>query len=125
MKKRILVIDDDVQFRAMIVEMLERKDYTVYAAGDGEEGLHIWQELKPDLVITDIIMPNREGIETIIELKRKDKEVKIIAISGGGRIDAKDNLHSAKLLGATLTLTKPFDNTKLIEAVQQLIGTSN
>ncbi|MBN1651013.1 MAG: response regulator [Bacteroidales bacterium] len=125
MKKRILVIDDDVQFRTMIVEMLERKNYTVYAAGDGEEGLRIWEELEPDMVITDIIMPNREGIETIMELKRKNKDVKIIAISGGGRIDAKDNLHSAKLLGATITLTKPFESDKLIDSVQQLIGFSN
>ncbi len=124
MKKRILVIDDDVQFRTMIVEMLERKNYTVYAAGDGEEGLRIWEELEPDLVITDIIMPNREGIETIMELKRKNKNVKIIAISGGGRIDAKDNLHSAKLLGATITLTKPFESDVLIDSVQQLIGYS-
>ena len=122
MKKRILVIDDDIQFRTMIVEMLERKDFTVFSASDGEKGLQIWQELKPDLVITDIIMPNKEGIETIIDLKRKDKSVKIIAISGGGRINAKDNLHSAKLLGASLTLAKPFDNSQLMEAIYQLIG---
>ncbi|MCD6090614.1 MAG: response regulator [Bacteroidales bacterium] len=122
MKKRILVIDDDIQFRTMIVEMLERKDFTVFSASDGEKGLQIWQELKPNLVITDIIMPNKEGIETIIDLKRKDKSVKIIAISGGGRINAKDNLHSAKLLGASLTLAKPFDNSQLMEAIYQLIG---
>jgi DNA-binding response OmpR family regulator len=106
----------------MIVEMLERKDYEVFAAGDGEEGIKIWHDLTPDLVITDIIMPNKEGIGTILELKRKNKEVKIIAISGGGRINAKDNLQSAKLLGASLTLAKPFENSELLNAVKELLG---
>ncbi len=122
MQKKILVIDDDAQFRAMIVEMLERKEYTVFAAEDGEEGIKIWQDLSPDMVITDIIMPNKEGIETILELKRKNKDVKIIAISGGGRTNAQDNLRSAKYLGASLTLAKPFESTELLDAVQKLIG---
>ncbi len=120
--KTILVIDDDVQFRTMMVEMLERKQFVVYAAADGEEGIRIWQDLQPDLVITDIIMPNKEGIETILSLKRKNKDAKIIAISGGGRTNAQDNLRSAKLLGASLTLSKPFDNGELIRAVQELLG---
>ena len=122
MQKKILVIDDDVQFRTMLVEMLERKQYTVFEASDGEEGLQIWLSQNPELVITDIIMPNKEGIETILELKRKNKDVKIIAISGGGRTNAKDNLRSAKLLGASLTLSKPFESSELIDAVQLLIG---
>jgi len=67
MQKKIVVIDDDVQFRTMIIEMLERQDYEVFAASDGEEGLKVWQNVNPDLVITDIIMPNKEGIETILE----------------------------------------------------------
>jgi CheY-like chemotaxis protein len=121
MKKTILVIDDDDQFRTMVVEMLERKDFKVYAASDGDEGLKIWKELNPDLVVTDIIMPNKEGIETILELKRRNKNVKIIAISGGGRTNAKDNLRSAQLLGATATLAKPFESSKLIDLVTQLI----
>lgn len=121
MQKKIVVIDDDVQFRTMIIEMLERKDYEVFAASDGEEGLKVWQNVNPDLVITDIIMPNKEGIETILELKRKNKDVKIIAISGGGRTNAQDNLQSAKLLGASLTFSKPFESAELLNAVQQLI----
>ena len=122
MQKKILVIDDDFQFRTMVVEMLERKKYLVFAAEDGEEGIRIWKDLNPDLVITDIIMPNKEGIETILTLKRINKDVKIIAISGGGRTNAQDNLRSAKLLGASLTIAKPFENTELIAAVQELIG---
>jgi DNA-binding response OmpR family regulator len=121
MQKKILVIDDDNQFRTMLVEMLERKQFTVFAAADGEEGLNIWQNLNPDLVITDIIMPNKEGIETILELKRKNKQVKIIAISGGGRTNAQDNLRSAKLLGASLTLSKPFESDELLAAVRSLL----
>lgn len=122
MKKKILVIDDDDQFRMMMVEMLERKQFEVFAAADGEEGIQIWQNVNPDLVITDIIMPNKEGIETILELKRFNKAVKIIAISGGGRTNAKDNLRSAKLLGASLTLAKPFESSELLKAVIELIG---
>ena len=121
MKKKILVIDDDVQFRTMMVEMLERKQFEVFAAADGEEGINIWQDVKPDLVITDIIMPNKEGIETILELNRKNKNVKIIAISGGGRTNAQDNLRSAKLLGASLTIAKPFESSELLDAVQKLL----
>jgi DNA-binding response OmpR family regulator len=122
MEKKILVIDDDDQFRMMIVEMLGRKQFDVYDASDGEEGIKIWQSIKPDLVITDIIMPNKEGIETILELRRVNKEIKIIAISGGGRTNAKDNLRSAKLLGASLTLAKPFESSELLTAVNELIG---
>lgn len=122
MQKKILVIDDDDQFRMMMVEMLERKQFEVFAAADGEEGIQIWQNVNPDLVITDIIMPNKEGIETILELKRFNKAVKIIAISGGGRTNAKDNLRSAKLLGASLTLAKPFESSELLKAVIELIG---
>ncbi len=122
MEKKILVIDDDDQFRMMIVEMLERKQYKVFAASDGEEGIKIWQNAKPDLVVTDIIMPNKEGIETILELRRLNKAVKIIAISGGGRTNANDNLRSAKLLGASLTLAKPFESAELLDAVEDLIG---
>ncbi|HAG16545.1 MAG TPA: response regulator [Bacteroidales bacterium] len=122
MNKKIVVIDDDAQFRMMMVEMLERKGYEVYAAADGEEGIQLWESLSPDLVITDIIMPNKEGIETILELKRKNKAVKIIAISGGGRTNAQDNLRSAKLLGASLTLAKPFESAELMAAVVKLIG---
>lgn len=121
MQKKILVIDDDDQFRTMMVEMLERKQFEVFSAADGEEGVNIWKNVKPDLVITDIIMPNKEGIETILELKRMNKEVKIIAISGGGRTNAKDNLRSAKLLGASLTIAKPFESAELIDAVQKLM----
>lgn len=125
MQKKILVIDDDLLFRSMLVEMLERKEYLVYAAEDGEQGVNIWKEVQPDIVITDIIMPNKEGIETILEMKRQNKSVKIIAISGGGRTNAQDNLRSAKLLGASLTLSKPFDSGDLLTAVQTLLAQDN
>lgn len=122
MQKKILVIDDDQLFRTMLVEMLERKNYQVLSAGDGIEGITIWQSLNPDLVITDIIMPNKEGIGTIMEMKKKNKDVKIIAISGGGRTNAQDNLLSAKLLGASIVISKPFESSELISAVRILIG---
>lgn len=121
MKNKILVIEDDPQFREMLIEMLERKEYDVFSASDGEEGIEIWKSVNPDVVITDIIMPNKEGIETILDLKRRNKEVKIIAISGGGRTNAQDNLRSAKLLGASLVIAKPFESSQLIGAVEELL----
>lgn len=121
MKNKILIIEDDPQFREMLIEMLERKEYEVFSASDGEEGIEIWKSINPDIVITDIIMPNKEGIETILDLKRRNKEVKIIAISGGGRTNAQDNLRSAKLLGASITIAKPFESSQLIGAVEELL----
>jgi CheY-like chemotaxis protein len=89
----ILIIDDDNQFRAMLREMLERTGYEFLEASDGKEGLKLYRE-NP----TDLIMPEKEGIETIIELRRDFPDVKIIAISGGGQIDAEQYLSRLKSL---------------------------
>jgi len=119
--KRILIIDDDVQFRQMLLQTLERAGYEVVEAADGNEGIKLFRESPTDLVITDIIMPKKEGIETIIELKREFTDVKIIAISGGGRLEAKGYLKSAKNLKVARTFEKPFDREELLEAIQELL----
>jgi len=93
----------------------------VLEAADGIEGLEIYRQEPTDLVITDLIMPEKEGIETIIELKRDFPEVKIIAMSGGGRIEPESYLNIAQKLGALQTLTKPFDRKELLEAVHNLL----
>ena len=120
--KRILVIDDDVQFRQMLRQALERHGYEVVEAQNGREGLKLYIQTPIDLVITDIIMPEKEGVETIIEFKRDFPDVKIIAISGGSRrLDAGDCLYYVESLGLPHTFIKPFDHEKLLEAVKELL----
>lgn len=117
----ILIIDDDDQFRAMLYEMLERSGYEVTEASDGKEGIKFYRENPTDLIITDLIMPEKEGIETIQELKQDFSDVKIIAISGGGRVGPEDYLQLAKMLGAQRTLTKPVDRDELLKVVEELL----
>ncbi len=119
--KRILVIDDDVQVRQMLKQTLEREGYEVVDAADGAKGIRLYRDEPTDLVITDIIMPEKEGIETIIELKRDFPDVKIIAISGGGRVDPGHYLEIASRCGVDRTFSKPLDRVELLEAIQQLL----
>lgn len=120
--KHILIIDDDDQMRVMLREMLEREGYKVVEALNGKEGLKRFQAEPADLIITDLIMPEKEGIETIMELKRDSPDVNIVAISGGGRIGPGDLLHMAEKLGAQYTFSKPIARKKLLSAVKDLIG---
>ncbi|NOR87197.1 MAG: response regulator [Bacteroidales bacterium] len=120
MKKKILLIDDDPHFREMFAELLKRNDYEVIEASDGRYALELYNDHRPQLVITDIIMPEKEGIETILDLKKKYADIKIIAISGGGRTNAMDNLRSARLLGADFSFEKPFENKEILEAISGL-----
>ena len=118
---RILIIDDDPQILNMLRQTLEREGYEVIDASDGKEGLKLYQENPTDLIITDLIMPEKEGIETIMELRRDFPDVKIIAITGGGRIDPKQYLSMAKSFGAQYTFTKPVERKKLLKAVKELL----
>jgi len=101
--------------------MLEREGYEILEAPDGAEGIKIYREEPTDIVITDILMEGKEGIETIRELKKDFPDVKIIAISGGGRIEPESYLNMAQKFGALQTLTKPFDRKELLEAVRKLL----
>ena len=107
---KILVIDDDNAVRQVVCDSLTECGYQIECARDGEEGLDIVNHsYNPDIVICDIIMPRKEGIETIIELKRSLPGVKVIAISGGGRTKAGDFLQLAEKLGANASVEKPID----------------
>ena len=119
---RILVIDDEPQVRAMLQQMLEREGYKVVEAEEGGVGIKLYQEHPPDLVITDILMPGKEGIETILALRKAYPGVKIIAISGGGRMGKLDVLPIAKSFGAVRTLAKPFEREELLEAVRAVLA---
>ena len=118
---RILLIDDDEQVLDMLYESLTREGYDVLRASNGEQGLRLYRQEPVDLIITDIIMPEKEGIETIIELRQDFPDVKIIAMSGGGRIGTKDYLHLAKIFGVQRTFTKPVAREELLIAIKELL----
>ncbi len=119
--ERILIIDDEQQIRSMLRLMLERDGYEVVEAPDGIEGIKAYREKPADLVITDLIMPNKDGIGMIIELQKEFPDVKIIAMSGGGLNKPEGYLKGAKKLGAACTLTKPIDREKMLRAVKNTI----
>ena len=118
---RIIVIDDDVQIRVLLKEILEQEGYDVVDAPDGLEGVRLYRENPADLVITDIIMPEKEGLEIIRELRTDFPEVKIMAMSGGGRIGPEPYLQIAERLGAKSILTKPIERDELIGAVREAL----
>jgi DNA-binding response OmpR family regulator len=118
---QILIIDDDTQVRLLLRKLLDHEGYEVREASNGKAGMKLNRENPADLVITDLIMPEKEGLETIMELRKKFPEVKIIAISGGGRNGPEDYLPMAKELGAQLTFTKPFELKEMLAAVQKLL----
>lgn len=119
---KILVIDDEPHILLMVKKMLERAGYEVDLASNGSEGLRLFDGIDPDLVITDIIMPEKEGLETIREMKRRNKDLKIIAMSGGGKISADNYLETAKIFGAARLIEKPFSQTTLMSYVEELLG---
>jgi CheY-like chemotaxis protein len=119
---RILLIDDDHAVRTMLSLTLAHFGHTVIEAGNGREGLDLFKHANADLVITDIVMPEKEGLEVLIELREKHgPPVKVIAMSGGGRQKATDYLRLAKLMGAAKVLAKPFSNEALIAAINELL----
>ena len=117
----ILIIDDESEVRYAIRAVLEDIGHTVQEAGTGTEGLERFQEGKYDLVICDIIMPDKEGIETIVEIRQIEPDQRIVAISGGGRIKKEDYLAVAAAVGATHTISKPFDAETLTEMVTRIL----
>ena len=117
----VLVIDDDKQIRLLIRRILENEGHTVHEAADGKNGILLLQQNSIDLVITDIIMPEKEGLETIIDIRHDFPKMKILAISGGGKTGLPDFLPAAKKFGAHKTLPKPFGKQELLEAVNDLL----
>jgi CheY-like chemotaxis protein len=126
MMKKILVIEDDDLVLRLLKKMLGIEGYTIECASNGKEGVEKFRENPADLVITDLIMPEQDGIETIIQLKETAPDLKIIAISGGGqlgpgKVDARDYLDIAKSFGAFCILPKPIDRKELIKTVKQAL----
>jgi len=119
---RILIIDDDAVTRDILIEILEMEGYQVANADNGKAGLKIHKENPVDLIITDIIMPEMEGLETIRELRKISPKVKIIAISGGGRLGPNGYLTMAEKMGANLTFDKPLNPEKIVTEVAKLLS---
>jgi CheY-like chemotaxis protein len=120
---RILLIDDNAELLRSTSAVLRALKHDVATAGNGDEALKRTDLDSFQLVITDILMPEKEGFETIMTLRRLLPELKIIAVSGGGYIDAKQYLESAQMLGAHLTLEKPFSGLELSLAIDKVLGT--
>jgi len=119
---KILIIDDEPYILLMLKKMLEKAGYEVDLASNGQEGMELFEKNKVDLVITDIIMPDKEGLEIILEMKKIRPDLKIIAISGGGRISPESYLECASHFGASRIFQKPFKQKELVAAVNELVA---
>lgn len=125
---RVLVVDDESMLRGVLRKMLERLGHEVFEAADGVLGAEAYAELRTDIVITDIVMPNKDGIRLIIELKEAFPDVRLIAMSGGARTSERDFLEVAKQYGVRQVLHKPFTRAELdaaLIAVQSDVGGAN
>lgn len=120
--KRILVIDDEPMLCDLYKTALNGAGYQVYVASNGAEGIRMFRQEPCDLVITDIFMPEKEGIETIMELKTEFAGVRIIAISGGGAMKRQMTLNMAKDLGADRIMEKPIKIRNLIDTVADVLA---
>jgi DNA-binding response OmpR family regulator len=120
----ILVIDDDIDLCLIIREVLQAEGYGVSVATDGAQGIALQRSQPASLVITDIFMPNKEGIETIRDFRKEFPGVPIIAISGGGRLRRQGSLFTAQELGAAVILRKPFEMSDLLRSVVNVLDGS-
>lgn len=127
---RVIVIDDEEDIRIVLKEVLTRAGFDVEVASNGEDGLDMLREKNADLVIADIIMPGKDGVATVYDIRMEFPNIKIIVISGGGNVSPSEYepaaiktsayLASATEVGADMTLTKPFDRKEIVNAVKQL-----
>jgi Response regulator containing CheY-like receiver domain and AraC-type DNA-binding domain len=117
----ILVVEDEEMVRITLERVLAVENHEVSTASNGNEAIALAKEKPFDLVITDLIMPEKQGIETIVELRRDNPDLKIIAISGVGRSHVSSELDHARQLGADATITKPFGVDTLLKVLHQLL----
>ena len=116
----ILIIDDEPAIRRLLVRVLRKAGHTTHEASNGDEGIELFHQVHPELVITDIVMPDMEGIEMIRKLRQAAPTLPILAISGSG---TPLYLRAATGLGATAALAKPFDIAELLSVVGHLLET--
>ena len=124
MRKRILIVDDE---KALLIAMRRlfkkfKTDYEVFTTTNSVEVPRMIEEFAIDILVTDILMPDKDGLELIIEVRKKYPLVKIIAMSGGGVIGKEEYLDMAKRLGSLYSLRKPFSNDELISALKNVVA---
>ncbi len=118
----ILVVEDDADIRGLLVDILETEGHTVTEADNGNEAIQAIEENTFDLIITDIVMPEKDGLSTILQTKRANENIKIIAISGGDRsFTGASYLQIAKNIGVEKTFQKPFDRKEFLQAVKEVM----
>ena len=122
MNKRILIIEDDHELAFSLREVLVEEGYEVDVANDGREGISLQGQNPYNLIITDIVMPEEDGLEVIMWVKASHPETRMIAISGGGYFDSRDYLLMAKEFGASIVLCKPFETRTLKLGVNRLLS---
>lgn len=118
----IVIVDDDPTVRLIATELLRQEDHVVVEADDGEEALEVIGSMGVDLVVLDMLMPNKDGLETIVELRRSWPHLRILAISSGGRGGADQLLRTARVLGADDTLVKPLRLETFTRSVSRLLS---
>jgi CheY-like chemotaxis protein len=119
---KILVIDDNDDLRETIVSVLDDEGYDTLFAPDGASGVKVFGETRPDLVITDLIMPKSNGLDTIRDIKAIDPQARIVAMSGGSLISHEYYLDVAATLGAMHVLSKPFEIDELVRVVAECLN---
>jgi DNA-binding NtrC family response regulator len=120
-RHRILIVDDDAGIRRSLQALLQKAGYEVMLARDGSEAVRLWRDHGADLVITDLHMPEKDGIETIVELLSHTPGTRIIAMSGGGQTKRLDLLGNLALLGSVLTIEKPFTIAEMMSVVSRAL----
>jgi len=123
--KSILLIDDDEFLTTMMVRYFRDKGYSVQGCTEAKDALNSLSETHFDIIVTDIVMPDMDGIELIIKIREMNKDIPVIAMSGGGRLDPKDYLNLASQLGANFTLAKPFHLDTLQTLIESLFEDSS
>jgi len=117
----ILILDDDIITQDVLGQICEDREHHVYKAFNGNEGISICKNRPVDLIITDILISEKDGIEIIIEIKKYYPKIKMIAISGGGQIEPEVYLKVAKTFGVSHVFTKPLKREELLASIQELI----
>ncbi len=119
---RILIVEDEEYMREMLVDTLEKEGYDVSVAVNGVEAIKAIEEETFDLIVTDIVMPEKDGLSTILQTKRDNENIKIIAISGGDRsFTGSSYLQIAKNIGVERTFQKPFNSKEFLRAIKEVL----